>query len=191
MNNFWTRVQFPTFPPFKSAESITNIQQYPINNQIKAKELRVIDDSGENLGVITLEQALNLAKEKNLDLIEIAPTAKPPVARIISFDKFRYQKEKEFKKQKQGQKTIELKHIRISARSGRNDLEIKIRQLEEFLEENHKVEIQLFLKGREKGNKEWALFKLQEFLRMITKSYEITMEPRFVGRGYVVQIIKK
>ncbi|MBI2591185.1 MAG: translation initiation factor IF-3 [Candidatus Brennerbacteria bacterium] len=171
--------------------NITNIQQYPINNQIKAKELRVIDDSGENLGVITLEQALDLAKEKNLDLIEIAPGAKPPVARIISYDKFRYQKEKELKKQRQGQKTIELKHIRISARAGRNDLEIKIRQLEEFLEENHKVEIQLFLKGREKGNKEWALFKLQEFLKMINKNYEITMEPRFIGRGYVVQIIKK
>lgn len=124
-------------------------------------------------------------------MIEIAPGAKPPVARIISYDKFRYQKEKELKKQRQGQKTIELKHIRISARAGRNDLEIKIRQLEEFLEENHKVEIQLFLKGREKSNKEWALFKLQEFLKMINKNYEITMEPRFIGRGYVVQIIKK
>lgn len=165
--------------------------QYPINNQITAKELRVIDNNGENLGVITLEQALDLAKKKNLDLIEIASAAKPPVARIMSFDKFRYQKEKEIKKQRQGQKTIELKHIRISARAARNDLEIKIRQLEEFLEENHKVEIQLFLKGREKGNKEWALFKLQEFLQMINKSYEITMEPRFVGKGYVVQIIKK
>lgn len=165
--------------------------QYPINNQIKAKELRVIDENGQNLGIITLEQALNSAKEKNLDLIEISSAANPPVARIMSFDKFRYQKEKEWKKQRQSQKIAELKHVRISARAAFNDLQIKIRQLEEFLEENSKVEIQLMLRGREKGNKEWALKKLQEFLQMVGKSYEITMEPRFVGRGYVVQIVKK
>jgi len=84
--------------------------------------LRVVDETGENLGVMPLEAALKLAMEKGLDLIEIAPMVKPPVARIISFDKFRYQKEKELKKQKATQKTSELKQIQITAKSAKNDL---------------------------------------------------------------------
>lgn len=167
------------------------MEQYRTNNQIKAAELRVVGENGENLGVMSLEQALKIAQEKNIDLIEVASAAKPPVARLINYDKFRYQKEKEYKKQRQSQKAPELKHIRISARAARNDLEIKVKKSEEFLENGHKVEIQLFLKGREKGNRNWALQKLQEFLTLIQKPFIMTFEPKFVGRGYIVQIQKK
>ena len=90
-------------PPFPH---INIIQQYKINNQIKSPELRIIDEAGNNLGVMPLEAALKLSIEKELDLIEIAPTAKPPVAKIISYDKFRYQKEKELRKQKAVQKPV-------------------------------------------------------------------------------------
>ncbi len=138
------------------------------------------------------ETALNLAQEKNLDLIEIVPTAKPPVAQIISFDKFRYQKEKEFRKQQLAQKkTAELKQVRISPRAGQHDLEVKAALLEKFLQAGHKVEINLWLRGREKYNKDWGLLKLQEFLKIIKIPHKITLEPRFVGRGFVVQIIKQ
>jgi len=152
----------------------------------------VIDDSGAHLGVMPKEAALNLAKEKGLDLIEITPTAQPPIAQIISFDKFRYQKEKEFKKQRLIQKktAFELKQVRISPRAGKHDLEIKAGLAEKFLETGHKVEILLLLRGREKGNKEWGLLKLQEFLKIIKIPNKITMAPRFIGRGFVVQIIK-
>lgn len=168
-----------------------SIQQYKTNNQIAAPELRVIDDAGAHLGVMSREAALNLAKEKNLDLIEIAPMVKPPVAQIISFDKFRYQKEKEFKKQQLAQKkTADLKQVRISPRASRHDLETKAALVEKFLQAGHKVEINLFLRGREKYNKDWGLFKLQEFLKIIKIPYKITLEPKFVGRGFVVQIIK-
>jgi translation initiation factor IF-3 len=132
-----------------------------------------------------------LAKEKNLDLIEIAPTAKPPVAQIISFDKFRYQKEKELKKQHLAQKkTAELKQIRISPRAGQHDLETKAKLIEKFLEAGHKVEINLWLRGREKYNKDWGLLKLREFLKIIKTPHKITLEPRFAGRGFIVQITK-
>lgn len=138
------------------------------------------------------EAALNLAKEKNLDLIEIVPTAKPPVAQIISFDKFRYQKEKEWKKQRLAQKKIaELKQVRISPRAARNDLEIKAALVEKFMQAGHKVEVNLFLKGREKYNRDWGLLKLRDFLKIIKIPHEITLEPRFVGKGFVVQVIKK
>ncbi|MEK7553431.1 MAG: translation initiation factor IF-3 [Patescibacteria group bacterium] len=162
-----------------------------MNNQIKAPELRVVDETGENLGVMSLEAALKLAQEKELDLIEIAPMVKPPVARIISFDKFRYQKEKELKKQKATQKISELKQIQITAKSAKNDLETRIKRINEFLEEENKVEIMLVLKGREKYNREWARYKLNEFLKMITVEYKTTMEQRFIGKGIVMQITKK
>lgn len=137
------------------------------------------------------EAALKLAESRGLDLIEIAPTSQPPVAKIINFDKFRYQKEKELKKQKLTQKIGELKQIRLSARAAKNDLGIKAKKTEEFFNKGYKVEIMLRLKGREKYNRDWARYKLEEFLKMITVEYKITMEPRFGGQGLVMQMSKK
>jgi len=126
-----------------------------------------------------------------LDLIEISPTATPSVAKLISYDKFRYQQEKEAKKQKQSSTGNEMKQIRITARAAGNDLKIKAKQLEEFLAKGNKVEIMLALRGREKYNRDWANTKLKEFLEMIVASYQITAEPKFGGRGIFMQIIKK
>lgn len=151
----------------------------------------MIDERGINLGIMPREAALKLAEEKGLDLIEIAASAKPPVAKIISFDKFRYQKEKQLKEQKTAQKISELKQIRISIRAAKNDLEIKKKKVEEFLTDGHKVEILLLLRGREKYNKDWARYKLEEFLKMITIEYKISGEPKFRGKGLAMQIIKK
>ncbi|MEK7542741.1 MAG: translation initiation factor IF-3 [Patescibacteria group bacterium] len=163
-----------------------------INNQITAPELRVIDENGANLGVLKRDEALRLAKERGFDLVEIASTANPPVAKIISFDKFRYQKEKEEKKQYAAQNKVkELKQIRITPRAAKNDLEIKIRKIEEFLKEGHKVEIGIFLRGREKANRDWALKKINEFLQMIKTPHVVTLPPRPGGRGFISQVTKK
>ncbi|MEK7548874.1 MAG: translation initiation factor IF-3 [Patescibacteria group bacterium] len=162
-----------------------------MNNQIKAPELRIVDEVEGNLGVMSLEAALKLASDKGLDLIEIAPMVKPPVAKIISFDKFRYQKEKELKKQRGGQKISELKTVQISARAAKNDLETQAKKIEKFLNEGNKVEISLRLRGREKYNRDWARQKLNEFIAMIPVEYKIAMEPRFGGKGIVMQITKK
>lgn len=164
---------------------------YRVNREIKALELRVIDENGQMLGIMSLDAASKLAQDAGLDLIEIVPTATPPVAKIISFDKFRYQKEKELKKQRQAQKISELKGVRISARAAKNDLETWIKKIIKFLEDGHKVEITVILRGREKGNKDWARMKLNEFLQMIPVEYKIIMEPKFGGRGMITQISKK
>lgn len=166
-------------------------QPLRLNHQIKAPELRVVDDQGEFLGIFSLSEALRIASEKELDLIEIAPNANPPVAKIIDYDKFRYQREKELKKQRAQQKTSELKQIRFGARAAKNDMEIKIKQIEKFVSDGHKVEIMLVLKGREKYNKEWAFQRLQEFLAMIPFEYKTIVEPKFGGRGLLTQITKK
>lgn len=151
----------------------------------------MIDAEGGNLGVMKREEALKLTQEKGLDLIEISPTAKPPVARIISYDKFRYQEEKKEKKQRLTQKTKELKQVRITPRVAQNDLQIKAKLVDKFLNEGHKVGINIFLRGREKANREWALQKLEEFVQMIKTPHQITMDKKQSGRGYSTQIMKK
>jgi len=149
----------------------------------------VVDDIGNNIGVMTRDQALELAAQKGLDLVEISPTANPPVAKIISFDKFRYQQEKEFKKHAQ-KPTGGFKQIRISVRAAENDFKIKVKKLEEFLEEGDKVEVMMVLRGREKYNQEWARKKFAEFLKLITAEHQITMPIKPGGKGLVMQIQK-
>jgi len=173
-------------------DKIHTILRPKINNEITAPELRVIDDSGKNLGVMPREKALSLAKpEEGLDLIEISPAASPPVARIMSYDKYRYIKGKEEKKERRGQKGAELKQVQISVRAARNDLLIKARQAEDFLNEGHFVDIQMRMRGREKGKREWAEQKLREFLAMITVEFKELHPPKLGGRGLMMQIAKK
>jgi translation initiation factor IF-3 len=163
-----------------------------INSAITAPQMRVIDAEGKNLGVLSREEALKLARpDEGLDLIEIAPGAKPPVARVMSYDKYRYELEKAKKKERQAQKGAGMKQVQISARAAENDLMIKIRQLEKFLNEGHQVEIQMRLRGREKGNKQWAQQKFQEFLKMIPFEYKVMSFPKFGGRGMIAQVGKK
>lgn len=162
-----------------------------INHQITAPEVRVIGPAGENFGVMPKGDALKLAMEKGLDLIEVSPRANPPVCRIMSFDKFRYEEEKKRKKQHAATKGQELKQIQISVREARHDLDLKLRRVNEFLSEGHPVIIALVLRGREKANRDFARQKLDDFLALITTPHLISMAPRWGMRGLNVQIIKK
>jgi len=132
------------------------------------------------------QEALDKASSDNLDLVLIVPDADPPVARIVSFDKFRYQQEKEEKKQVKKQQ--ELKHIRFSARSAPHDLATQVAKVEKFLAKGDKVEFILRLRGRERGNKDWARSRMDNFLSMIESEYKILSPPRFGGRGMMMQI---
>jgi len=151
----------------------------------------VVDEQGVSLGIMKREDAFHLAWDNDKDVVEISSTARPPVVKIINFDKFRYQKEKEEKKQRVAQKAKELKQVRITARAAENDLQVKLKRVEEFLNDGHKVEIGLFLKGREKRNKDWAFEKLKLFLGMVKIPHIITMAPRQGGRGFISQISPK
>lgn len=139
-----------------------------------------------------IKEALALIAEgSGLDLIEISPNAKPPVARIMSFDKYRYEQEKLEKKQRQSQKNADLKVVQISARAAENDLQIKLKKLEEFLGEGHQVMITMRLKGREKANKGWAEQKLRDFMGLVKTEFKIIAPPRYAGNGFSAQIVKK
>lgn len=140
---------------------------------------------------MTKEAALTLAKEKGLDLIEIAASAKPPVVRLMSFDKFRYQQEKKLKKQRAQQKGQEMKQVQISIREATHDLQMKAGRVNEFLKEGHPVEVLITLRGREKGNKDFAKEKLANFIKIIDPEHKVMMAPRVGGRGISTQLIKK
>lgn len=168
-----------------------NVITQKINRQITAPELRVVGENGENLGVLKTEQAIALAEAKGFDLVEIVPTASPPVAKIINFDKFRYEKIKEAKKIKQQSRGKGLKYIQLSPRMAQNDILIKLKQATKFLQQGHKIEVKLRLRGREKANKEWARQKLEEFVVLLADDYKIVSEIKLAGQGFVVQIDKK
>ncbi len=131
-----------------------------------------------------------MAKEKGLDLIEIAPNAKPPVCRIMDYGKFQYQKSRKERKQKIKQKKTEIKGVRISPRIGQHDLEFKAKQAEKFLNQGHKVKIEMILKGREKGLINIAKEKLNQFIEIIDLETVFEQEIKRQPRGLFVIITK-
>ena len=168
------------------------LHTHKINHQITAPEVRVINEQEENLGVLKLSDALKLATEKGLDLVEVNSVSTPPITKIIAYDKFRYQTEKKEKKQRAAQRAGSgSKQIQISVREHQNDLNIKIGKLNGFLAEGHPVEILLQLRGREKGNMQFARQKLNTFLTMIKAPYKIMSNIGPGGRGGLMVVIGK
>jgi translation initiation factor IF-3 len=158
-----------------------------INREIRAKELRVIGAAGENLGVITLAEALAAAQAAGLDLIEISPNAVPPVAKVADYGKFEYERSKKEKVAKSKAKVSETKEVQIKVGTGENDMQLKARKAAEWLAEGHRVRAELFLKGRYKGMDEAFLkARLEKFLTLVPYPHRsaepITRSPKgFAG----------
>ena len=134
-----------------------------MNERIRAREIRVIGDDGEQFGILTVNEALALAAEKSLDLVEISPNATPPVCKIMDYGKFKYEKTKKEKENKKKQKNVVIKEIRIKPHIDEHDKETKISQIKKFIEKEYKVKISLRLSGREKLHAESAVKILDEF----------------------------
>ena len=162
-----------------------------INNQIKAPQVRVIDETGKQLGVIKLDEALQTAQERNLDLIQISEKADPPVCKIMNYGKYLYwqeKKEREAKKHKGG----EVKSIRLTFNISQHDLETRISQAKKFLEKGDKVKIEMILRGREKGHQDFARNKFQQFLEILEGQISIKIEKELKRepRGLTMIILK-
>lgn len=145
--------------------------------------MRVIDEEGKQLGILSRNEALALAKERELDLVEISPDAKPPVAKIVDWGKFNYQKTKQQNKNKKAAKALEMKQMRFGLKIGDHDLNIKMGKVKKFLETGHKVKITIFYRGRELAHKEIG-FKLAE--RVLNDIFGDTVivdqAPQFAGK---------
>ncbi len=156
-----------------------------INQAIKAKELRVIGAEGENLGVISLKEALSAAEAANLDLIEISPNATPPVAKVMDYGKYQYEVKKKAKEVKAKSHVTETKAVQVKIGTGENDLNLKAKRTAEWLQEGHRVKIDLFLWGRYKYMEESFLKeRLERFLKIIPGEYKLAEEIKKSPKGY-------
>ena len=162
-----------------------------INNQIRAHELRVIDSENQNLGVLSIKDALELAQSKNLDLIEISPNANPPVGKIMNFGKYQYETSKKLKKSRAGSKPTETKSIQVKIGTGDHDLELKAKTASKWLKEGHRIKIELFLAGRAKYMDEKFLKeRLDRVLHLITEDYKISDSYKRGPKGLFITIEK-
>lgn len=158
---------------------------------IRAKELRVISDAGDNFGVLSKQEALEKAEEMGLDLIEISPDAKPPVAKIMDYGKFQYDQKKKLKLQKSKARNIEVKSIQIKLATDENDLKIKAKKASGWLKEGHRVKVELFLPGRSKYlDKDFLNGRLERILKVISEDYKVAEEPKKSPKG-LSMIIEK
>lgn len=154
---------------------------YRINQYIQAEKVRVVDEKGKQIGVVSLKKAQNLAQQIGLDLVEVASKAQPPVCKIIDFKKFRFQEEK---KQKEGQKKskkVELKEVRLRPFIAENDYNFRIKKAEKFLKEGNKVKIAVLFRGREVTKKEFGYELLKRTIEKLSSLAEVEIEPSFSG----------
>lgn len=157
-----------------------------VNERISAKTVRLIGPKGEQLGVFPREKALRKSEEFNLDLVEVAPLANPPVCRIIDFSKYRYEQEKREKEIKKHQKQAQLKEVRISPRIDNHDYEVKLKHIKEFLEKRHKVRIKMWFRGREITHKDIGNRVIDRLLKDIEKVGRVDREPHMLGNTLVL-----
>jgi len=159
-----------------------------VNQGIHAPKVRVIDEKGKQVGVLSVPEALKKAKKAELDLVEIAPKAKPPVTKIIDFGKFKYQEEKRLKKAKIRAKAAEVKEIRFSPFIGEADYNTRLERVNEFLGDGDKARLVVKFKGRQMGSKQFGYNLLKRVLEEVKTEVNIDMEPKFLGRHLVMVI---
>lgn len=155
-------------------QKLTRNKQTRINNQIRSREVRVIGPEGENIGVLDIREAIKKAEESQLDLIEISPNARPPIAKIADYGKFLYDQKKKQKQAKQKAHTVEVKSIQVKIGTDENDLSVKAKKTSKWLSEGHRVKAELFLPGRTKYmDKSFLEERLNRVLKLITTEYKI------------------
>lgn len=162
-----------------------------INEQIRDKEVRVIGEDGEQLGVMSSKEALKLAREAELDLIKIAPTAKPPVCKIVDYGKYRYEQVRKEKEAKKKQKTIDIKEIRFSPNIDTNDLNTKINQARKFLTKGDKVKVSIRFRGRELAHTEIGIDILNNFAAQLEDVAVVEKPAKVEGRSMVMFLAEK
>ncbi|WP_086247489.1 translation initiation factor IF-3 [Campylobacter vicugnae] len=159
-----------------------------LNDEIRASEVRCVGDDGTTYGVISRDEALDIANKMGLDLVLIAADAKPPVCKIMDYGKFRYQQEKKQKEAKKKQKVIEIKEIKLSAKIAQNDINYKIKHAQEFLSEGKYVKFRVFLKGREMSTPELGVNMLEKIWEMVQEYADRDKAPVLEGR-YVNMLV--
>ena len=162
-----------------------------INEQIRDKEIRLIDEEGNQLGVLSARDAQKIADEKHLDLVKIAPTAKPPVCKIMDYGKYRFDQVKKEKEAKKKQKTVDIKELRLSPSIDTHDVQVKVKKAIEFLKNGDKVKISIRFRGREIGHSKTAVTILENFANDISEYGVVDKAPKMEARSLVMFLAPK
>jgi translation initiation factor IF-3 len=177
--------------PTKNNVQNNNNNFFKVNDQITSKEVRVIDNMGKMLGLMTVPDAIKKAIEVGLDLIEVSPNANPPVCKISNFGKMKYEIQKKLADSKKKQKVVEVKEIKMTINIGKSDFDTKIRHTKEFIEKGNKVKISVKMKGREITHQDLAVKMMQDILIVTDSFAKPEVNPRLEGMQMVVILIKK
>ena len=169
----------------------TTISDLMINEQIRDKEVRLIGEDGQQLGIMSAKEAFKLALEAELDLVKIAPTAKPPVCKIIDYGKFRYEQARKEKEAKKKQKVIEIKEVRLSPNIDTNDLNTKTSAARKFLEKGDKVKVTLRFRGREMAHMSKSRHILDDFAEVLSDIAVVDKPSKVEGRSMVMFLTAK
>ena len=162
-----------------------------INEQIRDKEIRFIGEHGEQLGIMSARDAMKMAKEAELDLVKIAPAAKPPVCKIIDYGKYRYEQARKEKEAKKKQKTIEIKEVRLSPNIDVNDLNTKVGAARKFIEKGNKVKVTLRFRGREMAHMQSSKHILDDFAEQLKDVASVDKPPKIEGRNMTMFLTEK
>ena len=157
-----------------------------INEAIRAREVRLIDENGENAGVVSRVDALDRAAAAGLDLVEVSPDAQPPVCKILDYGKFKYQEQKKAAEARKNQKVVEIKEIKMRPSIDDHDYDVKIRSIKRFFEEGDKVKVTLRFRGREMAHQELGYQLLQRVKAELQELSKVEAEPRLEGRQMVM-----
>ena len=169
----------------------TTISDLMINEQIRDREVRLVGENGEQLGIMPAKDALKLAKDAELDLVKIAPTAKPPVCKIIDYGKYRYELARKEKEAKKKQKVIEVKEVRLSPNIDDNDLNTKINAARKFIEKGNKVKVTLRFRGREMAHMFKSKYILDDFAEKLADIATVDKPAKVEGRSIVLFLTAK
>ena len=161
----------------------TTISELMINEQIRDREVRLIGQDGEQLGVMPITEAMKLAREAELDLVKIAPTAKPPVCKIIDYGKYKYELTRKEKEAKKKQKTVEVKEVRLSPNIDTNDLNTKVNNAKKFITKGNKVKVTLRFRGREMAHVQQSKHILDDFAAMLEDVATVEKPAKMEGRN--------
>ena len=169
----------------------TTISELMINERIRDREVRLVSESGEQLGIMSSREALKLAREADLDLVKIAPNAKPPVCKIIDYGKYRYELARKEKEAKKKQKTIEIKEVSLSPNIDTNDLNTKVGAARKFITKGDKVKVTLRFRGREMAHMNSSKYILDEFAESLSDIATVDKAPKVEGRSMTMFLTAK
>lgn len=166
-------------------------KEHMINDEIRAKEVRLIGPDGEQIGIKSIREALQLALDSNMDLVNVAPTAKPPVCRVMDYGKFRYELQKKEKEARKNQKIVEIKEVRLTATIEEHDFQTKLRNVNKFLEEGDKVKLSVRFRGREITHAQIGQKVLERMAKEVENNSIIERKAKLEGRSMILILAPK